>query len=90
MLPVTGDKTGWDAWSPEQAQQSKTYFELRKLRLEREQKDLLKRQTAKSSAKLKTLTNDPIAEQTRKKAIIEAAMARAKEQLEKSKPKAID
>jgi electron transport complex protein RnfB len=91
MIPVTGSKTGWDAWSNEQAQTAKTHYEKRNLRLIREEKDLLKRQTAKASAKLKkvsssTLKNDE-SENARKKAIIEAAMARAKQRLDELGPK---
>ena len=89
MLPVTKNQTGWSAWSENQASLSKNYYETRKVRLEREKKDLLKRQTLKAAAKLKAIEKETpseanqLSEQARKKAIIEAAMARAKENLEK-------
>jgi len=82
MVPLTKNITGWEAWSQDLANQSKKNYETRKLRLEREKKDLVKRQLAKATSKLKavgTLSTDDIA---RKKAIIEAAMARAKEKLD--------
>lgn len=85
--PINPDETGWNAWSPLQAQASKDYFEARKLRLEREKKDLLKRQYAKAQAKLKVVQQEKpsaenlLQEQLRKKEIIAAAMARAKAQI---------
>lgn len=96
MVPVTDIQTGWDAWSETQATLSKNYYEARKLRLEREKKDLLKRQTLKAAAKLKSIRQEThseeslIIEQARKKAIIQAAIARAKEQLEKRDLKSAD
>jgi Na+-translocating ferredoxin:NAD+ oxidoreductase subunit B len=91
MVPVSDQKTGWDAWSAKQASQAKIYFEKRNLRLEREKIDLLKRQTAKANAKLKNLKNltksSSDEETARKKEIIEAAMARAKQRLADYKPK---
>jgi electron transport complex protein RnfB len=88
MVPITEHKTGWDAWSDLQAKSSKQYYDFRKIRLEREKNDLLKRQTAKAKAKLKSLSKETSSEQTvlneaaRKKAIIEAAIARATEKLD--------
>ena len=88
MVPITETKTGWDAWSDLQAKSSKQYYDSRKIRLEREKNDLLKRQTAKAKSKLKSLSKETSSEQTvlneaaRKKAIIEAAIARATEKLD--------
>jgi electron transport complex protein RnfB len=90
MVPITTDHTGWAAWSGSQAAFARKNYDARKLRLEREKRDLLKRQTAKASAKLKSIASDPAADNARKKAIIEAAMARAKERLEQTKPKSTD
>ena len=87
MVPVTESRTGWNAWSEEQAKCAKQHYEARNIRLEREKRDLLKRQSAKAASKLKALQTDTssaqseLDEKARKKAIIEAAMARAKEQL---------
>ena len=96
MVPVTDNHTGWNAWSDTQATTSKIFYEARKVRLEREKKDLLKRQTLKAAAKLKSIRPEAhseqsvLIEQARKKAIIQAAIARAKEQLEKRDLKSTD
>jgi len=96
MLPVTENQTGWNAWSEAQAKIAKQHYETRKIRLEREKKDLLKRQTLKAAAKLKAIQKETpsessvLIEQARKKAIIEAAMARAKEKLEQRDTKLTD
>jgi len=96
MLPVTDNQTGWNAWSQTQATIAKQHYETRKIRLEREKKDLLKRQTLKVAAKLKAIQKENpsessiLIEQARKKAIIEAAMARAKEKLEQRDTKLTD
>ncbi len=82
MIPVTDQKTGWEAWSSELADQAKKNYDSRKLRLEREKQDLVKRQHAKAASKLKAINNPNVDDQARKKAIIEAAMARAKEKLD--------
>ena len=96
MLPITENQTGWNAWSATQAKTAKQQYESRKIRLEREKRDLLKRQTLKAAAKLKAIQKETpsessiLIEQARKKAIIEAAMARAKEKLEQVNTKLID
>ncbi len=96
MLPVTDHQTGWNAWSETQAKKAKQHYETRKIRLEREKKDLLKRQTLKAAAKLKAIQKEipsesnMLIEQARKKAIIEAAMARAKANLEQRDSKSTD
>jgi len=96
MLPITENQTGWNAWSATQAKTAKQQYESRKIRLEREKRDLLKRQTLKAVTKLKAIQKETssessiLAEQARKKAIIEAAMARAKEKLEQVNTKLID
>ncbi len=84
MVVQSPDLTGWNAWSPILALQAKNHYQTRKLRILREEKDLLKRQASKAAAKLKKLTLEKPAdpkELDRKKAIIQAAMARAKEKL---------
>ncbi len=96
MLPITDHQTGWNAWSESQAKIAKQHYESRKIRLEREKRDLLKRQTLKAVTKLKAIQKETssessiLVEQARKKAIIEAAMARAKEKLEQVNTKLID
>jgi len=83
MAPVTGDKTGWDAWSAEQADAARAQYEFRLHRLEREQQENEARLLAKAREKLQMIqekiANSPeeANEAARKKAIIEAAIARA-------------
>jgi electron transport complex protein RnfB len=82
MVSVTTTSTGWNAWSQDLADQAKKNYYARKLRLEREKKDLVKRQHAKAASKLKSVGHSNSDDAARKKAIIEAAMARAKEKLD--------
>jgi electron transport complex protein RnfB len=92
MVPVTPGRTGWDAWSQQQADAARERYNMRTARLQRERAENDARLAAKASAKLKaievapTLTPEEQAEQARKKAIIQAAIERArlkKEQAEK-------
>ncbi|MWL86769.1 electron transport complex subunit RsxB [Cupriavidus sp. SW-Y-13] len=85
MVPVTGANTGWDAWSQEQADVAHARYLSRRVRLVREREENDARLAAKAAAKLEALQTEPVesdaerAAQARKKAIIEAAMARARE-----------
>ena len=82
MVPVTEKLTGWEAWSNEQANFAKHNYEAHKSRQAREERDLLIRQSNKAASKLAALPSEnDTAEKARKKAIIEAAMARAKQKL---------
>lgn len=93
MVEVTPGKTGWDAWSQEQADAARARHDFRIERLKREKEENDARLAAKAAAKLKTLESEEVsdaekAEQDRKKAIIAAAIERArlkKEQAEKDK-----
>jgi Na+-translocating ferredoxin:NAD+ oxidoreductase subunit B len=91
MVPVSGRQTGWNAWSPEQAQQARQRYESRTQRLARREQDRAKRHLSEAEDKLADLSghtrgldglaqDDPAAlrEAQRKRAIIEAALARAK------------
>jgi electron transport complex protein RnfB len=84
MHPVTDNKTGWAAWSQDLADESKQRYELRQNRLIREEADNDQRLKRKAENKLKALDVESAhsdAEKTdieRKKAIIAAAIARAK------------
>jgi electron transport complex protein RnfB len=84
MHPVTDNKTGWAAWSQDLADDSKKRYELRQIRLIREEADNDQRLKRKAENKLKALDVESAhsdAEKTdieRKKAIIAAAIARAK------------
>ena len=92
MVEVTPGKTGWDAWSQEQADKARAMHDFRNLRLQREKEENNARLAAKAAAKLQAVqaktpaSEAERAEQARKKAIIQAAIERArlkKEQAEK-------
>jgi electron transport complex protein RnfB len=79
---VTGEATGWDAWSQAQADEALARYEWRKLRLARKAKEHEERLEAKAREKLANLprlTKDAQgAELDRKRAVVEAALARAR------------
>jgi electron transport complex protein RnfB len=80
---VTGAETGWAAWSAEQAATSRTRFESRQQRLVREEAEHHKQLQAKAEHKLADLAEhtkgtDNAPEVDRKRAIIEAALAKAR------------
>jgi electron transport complex protein RnfB len=85
MLPVTDDRTGWDAWSQEQADAARARHDFRTLRLQREREENDARLAAKALEKMREVTaeetNTPeqLAEKERKRAIIAAAMERARQ-----------
>jgi electron transport complex protein RnfB len=85
MIDVTEAETGWNAWSPELADISRQRYHNRGQRLDREQQDNDERLAQKAAAKLIAVNADnPTSdeqkkEQERKRAIIAAAIARAKQ-----------
>jgi len=84
MIPITENKTGWQAWSADQADASRQRFHQRELRLRIEKEEQDARLAAKAAAKLKevndesALSAEELAEKNRKRAIIEAAIERAR------------
>lgn len=90
MAPVTPGKTGWAAWSQEQADDARARHAFRSARLQRERQENEARLAAKAAAKLKAVASEAAispeekAEQERKKAIIQAAMERARLKKEQS------
>ena len=86
MINMTGNQTGWDAWSPELAQMSRSRYEAQGARLDREERDNNDRLAKKAAAKLVVLNAEnpdsetALKEQERKRAIIAAAIARAQQQ----------
>jgi electron transport complex protein RnfB len=94
MLPISGDQTGWAAWSPTLAQQARQRYESRQVRLVLEEREHAARNEAKAYDKLAHLEahTRPLlgangeaptqshadTEMARKRAIIEAALAKAK------------
>ena len=82
MVEVTGTRTGWDAWSPQQADEARQRYAFHRLRTERERRENDERLAAKAQHKLadlqsQSLITDPQLLE-RKRAVIEAAIARAK------------
>jgi electron transport complex protein RnfB len=82
MVPVTGQRSGWQAWSEPQAEEARERYAFHKLRVERERRENEMRLAAKAQAKLADLENqtrltDPAAID-RKRAVIEAALTRAR------------
>jgi electron transport complex protein RnfB len=84
MLPVTGNATGWAAWSQEAADAARARHDFRTRRLTREREENDARLAAKAVEKMREVTaettNTPeeLAEKERKRAIIAAAMERAR------------
>lgn len=79
---VTGSRSGWDAWSRPQAEEALERYTFRLQRRERASRENAQRLEAKAAAKLADLPalthgaeGDELA---RKKAVIEAALARAR------------
>ena len=85
MIDVTGNDSGWNAWSPELAQLARSRYEARDVRLDREQRDNDERLAKKAAAKLVAVNAESpdseaaLKEQERKRAIIAAAIARAQQ-----------
>jgi electron transport complex protein RnfB len=83
MEEVTSN-TGWAAWSQPLADAARSRHDFRAVRLQREKAENDARLAAKAAAKLKeveaevALSDDAKREQDRKKAIIQAAMERAR------------
>ena len=79
---VSGDRTGWQAWTDTQAQQARERYQQHQQRLARERVEHEQRLEAKARMKLADLTahslhTDP-ATLDKKRSVIEAALARAR------------
>lgn len=79
---VSGDSTGWAAWSPDDAAKARQRYQSRQVRLVRETEEHAKAMEAKARMKLADLPahsqhTDP-AILDKKRAVIEAALARAR------------
>lgn len=83
MQPVSHGQTGWDAWSQSEADAARARHDFRTARLQREKHENEARLLAKARQKLLAIeaeiaiSPDAASEQARKKAIINAAIARA-------------
>jgi Na+-translocating ferredoxin:NAD+ oxidoreductase subunit B len=79
---ITGERTGWAAWSQAQADEALARYEARQRRKVREQAEHAERMEQKARAKLADLpahTHGAEREElARKKSVIEAALARAR------------
>jgi len=93
MIPITGDRTGWAAWSQEQADDAHRRYAARGLRLVREREENDERLAAKAAAKLAALQAETAASaaeqeaQARKKAVIAAAIERARQKQAAATPR---
>ncbi|GAB4035956.1 MAG: hypothetical protein Fur0014_02050 [Rubrivivax sp.] len=88
MVPVTGAATGWAAWSAAQADEARERYRFHRFRVERAARENDERLAAKAAAKLADLPahtqhTDP-ALIDRKRAVIEAALARARARRERT------
>lgn len=82
MENVSGERTGWAAWSPAQAGTARRRYAFHRLRVQREKQENEARLEEKAQAKLADLPahsrhTDP-AVLDKKRAVIEAALARAR------------
>jgi electron transport complex protein RnfB len=88
MVPVTGERTGWDAWSPAQAAEARDRYAFHRLRVERDARENDERLAAKAQAKLADLEahtrHTDAATIEKKRAVVEAALARARARREPS------
>lgn len=87
---ASGERTGWQAWSAEQAGEAKERYIFHRFRVERERDDNARRLAAKAAHKLAhldTVTHVGSPDDLeRKRAVIEAAMARARERQKNQNP----
>ncbi len=92
MVPVTGSRSGWQAWSAPQADEARGRYAFHRMRVERELRDNEERLVAKAQSKLADLEaasrlTDPQA-LAAKRAVIEAALQRARSRRAADEPDA--
>ncbi len=90
MVSVTGEATGWNAWSPLRADAARERYAFHRMRIDRDKRDNDQRLAEKAAHKLadlenQTLHTDPAVIE-RKRAVIEAALQRARAQRSDAKP----
>lgn len=87
---VSGERSGWQAWSAEQALLARNRYEARRLRLVREAQEHEAALEAKARQKLADLPahsqHTDLATLDKKRSVIEAALARAKARRENAGP----
>lgn len=83
MEDISGSATGWDAWSPAQADTARQRYTAHQERLQLDKADQAQRQVEKAMAKLADLPahthHSSQAQLDKKRSIIEAALARARQ-----------
>ncbi|SAL43321.1 electron transport complex, RnfABCDGE type, B subunit [Caballeronia humi] len=87
MIPVTGELTGWDAWSQEQADAARNRHDQRMARLAKEREAAEARAAARQAASSAAEAPEapaPVADdaEAKKRAIIQAALERARKKKE--------
>jgi Na+-translocating ferredoxin:NAD+ oxidoreductase subunit B len=90
MVPITGGRTGWAAWSATDAEAARGRYDFHRLRVARAARENDERLAAKAEAKLADLAassrlTDPAALE-RKRAVIEAALVRARARRDEDAP----
>ena len=87
---ATPGRSGWQAWTPQQAIDSRTRYEFRTARLARDKREQDERLAARAADKLQNLAEHSNLTDTaaldRKRAVIEAAMKRARSQAVPEQP----
>ena len=82
LLPVSGQHTGWSAWSPQQADEAKARYRFHQLRQARAEGENRQRLEAQAETKLADLPahsqHSDAATLAQKRGVIEAALARAR------------
>ncbi|MDB5842647.1 MAG: rsxB, partial [Herminiimonas sp.] len=84
MVDATPGETGWNAWSQAQADAARNRYQFRLFRLQRDKQENDQRLAEKAAAKLREVEAESAAspelqrEQERKRAIIQAALERAR------------
>ena len=90
MVPITGSRTGWAAWSATDADAARERYDFHRWRVARAARENDERLAAKAEAKLADLTahsrNTDPATLDRKRAVIEAALARARARRDEDAP----
>jgi electron transport complex protein RnfB len=83
LRPVTGTRTGWEAWSPEQAREARDRYAFHRVRIERDEIEQRQRlvdgdAAAAAAATVEVQAPSSAAESGPRSAVIEAALARAR------------
>jgi len=86
MVDISGDKTGWAAWSQQQADAARARHDLRTARTQREAQEHEAMLADRAAKMREAVTPEEKMEQDRKKTIIKAAMERVQQKSGQKKP----